>query len=565
MNLLIKVAGLCSVSIAFACSTTKEKPTEQTARQESALVATARFAVIGDYGADNANELAVSNLVKDWTPDFIITVGDNNYNDGAAETIDQNIGKYYASFIHPYSGNYGPGSSVNRFFPSLGDHDWLTPGAEPYLEYFQLPGNERYYDFVWGDVHLFALDTSTTEPDGYTAGSIQAQWLQNALQGSTSPWKVVYLHHSPYSSGEHGGREYMQLWDFKGWGASVVIGGHDHDYERLEIDGLPYIVNGLGGAGYRAMGTPIPGSLVQYTGVHGAQLVEANASAMVLSFYNKFGTLIDQLTLGSVGATVLSRWRASNDASNATYSFHYSANDTFHRVYIDTDENPATGFSNCSIGANYMIEGSRLYSYTGTGSNWSWSQIKTITASIGTSSASWTVARADIGETAYPNGSDVCFEAETSGTPRVTTPKYDHVFSNETGPVHAYYAENDGSNVFYAATFDVSYAQKHAFIDTDLNAATGYPVGGVGADYMVENGSVYDYIGTPPAWGWTSVGASNMSPATGGAIGATSWGFARSLIGETGSGQTSRLVFHGRTSGGAEFVTNPVYVHAFTN
>ena len=34
---------------------------------------------------------------------------------------------------------------------------------------------------------------------------------------------------------------------FAEWGADIVIGGHDHDYERLHRDGIVYIVNGLGG------------------------------------------------------------------------------------------------------------------------------------------------------------------------------------------------------------------------------------------------------------------------------------------------------------------------------
>ncbi|PYV85585.1 MAG: alkaline phosphatase, partial [Acidobacteria bacterium] len=56
---------------------------------------TVRFAVIGDYGTAGQNELDVSSLVKSWNPDFIITVGDNNYPDGWASTIDRNIGQYY--------------------------------------------------------------------------------------------------------------------------------------------------------------------------------------------------------------------------------------------------------------------------------------------------------------------------------------------------------------------------------------------------------------------------------------------------------------------------------------
>jgi hypothetical protein len=43
-------------------------------------------------------------LVKGWKPDFIITVGDNNYPRGSASTIDQNIGQYYHGFIPAYHG-----------------------------------------------------------------------------------------------------------------------------------------------------------------------------------------------------------------------------------------------------------------------------------------------------------------------------------------------------------------------------------------------------------------------------------------------------------------------------
>ncbi len=125
-----------------------------------------KFAVIGDFGLDGSAEADVSTLIHSWKPDFIITVGDNNYPSGAASTIDANIGKYYHDYIFPYIGTYGSGSDINRFFPTLGNHDWYTPNAQPYFDYFTLPGNERYYDFVWGPLHFFALDSDEHEPDG---------------------------------------------------------------------------------------------------------------------------------------------------------------------------------------------------------------------------------------------------------------------------------------------------------------------------------------------------------------------------------------------------------------
>ena len=108
-----------------------------------------RYAVIGDYGKGNQEEEDVANLIKSWKPDLIITTGDNNYPDGEADTIDENIGQYFHEFIHPYKGSYGEGAQQNRFFPSLGNHDWHAKDVQPYLDYFTLPGNERYYDFTW--------------------------------------------------------------------------------------------------------------------------------------------------------------------------------------------------------------------------------------------------------------------------------------------------------------------------------------------------------------------------------------------------------------------------------
>src|SRR5262249_39222888 len=62
------------------------------------------FAVIGDFGEAGQPEADVAALVHSWAPEFVATVGDNNYLDGSAATIDENIGQYYHDFIAPYSG-----------------------------------------------------------------------------------------------------------------------------------------------------------------------------------------------------------------------------------------------------------------------------------------------------------------------------------------------------------------------------------------------------------------------------------------------------------------------------
>lgn len=263
---------------------------------ETPLPQSARFAVIGDYGTGGQPEADVATLIKSWNPEFIITTGDNNYPDGATETIDKNIGQFFSGFIYPYIGSYGEGAQENRFFPSLGNHDWVTDGALPYLDYFTLPGNERYYDFVWGPVHLFAIDSDSREPDGVGRSSQQAIWLQSQLAASTSPWKIVYFHHAPYSSGLHGPVNWMQ-WPFAAWGANAVLSGHDHTYERISRDGIPYFVNGLGGGSIYPIYGVVEGSQARYNADHGAMLVEASDSIIRFRFINRQGEVIDDFEI----------------------------------------------------------------------------------------------------------------------------------------------------------------------------------------------------------------------------------------------------------------------------
>lgn len=262
-----------------------------------------RFAVIGDYGQAGQAEAGVAAMVKRWDVDFIVTVGDNNYPDGAAGTIDQNVGQYYHAYIYPYQGGYGRGAPENRFFPAPGNHDWNTGTLQPYLDYFTLPGNGRYYDFERGPVHFFILDSDPREPDGRSRDSRQAAWLRDRLAGADSPWRLVITHHPPYSSSIRRGGDREMQWPFAGWGASAVLAGHEHFYEGSFQDGIPQFVVGLGGKWsgltpiYRFARQPTPGSRVRYNQDYGAMLVQAGESCINFTFYNRQDELVDSYTL----------------------------------------------------------------------------------------------------------------------------------------------------------------------------------------------------------------------------------------------------------------------------
>jgi hypothetical protein len=255
-----------------------------------------RFAVIGDFGEAGPGVAGVADLIDSWEVDFIITTGDNNYPVGSPKTIDENIGQYFHAYIHPYKGEYGEGAGINRFFPTLGNHDWMWQNAQPYLDYFELPGNERYYQFTWDFIDFFAVSSEWSEPSGIGKDSEQAAWLQDALSASTAAWQVVYFHLAPYTSGYNGPTVHMQ-WPFEEWGADVVFTGHDHHYERLNIGGLTYFVVGLCGGPIYDIPNVFPGSQFRYNRQYGALLVQGTPDEFWFRFYNIEGELIDEFVL----------------------------------------------------------------------------------------------------------------------------------------------------------------------------------------------------------------------------------------------------------------------------
>lgn len=255
-----------------------------------------RFAIIGDYGENNEGERAVAELVNSWQPQFIVTVGDNNYPSGEAETIDENIGQYYSDYIGNYQGKYGEGAVKNRFFPALGNHDWDTNSAKPYLDYFTLPGNERYYDFVKGPIHFFVLDSDSKEPDGIRIDSKQADWLRAQIATSTAPFKIVVSHHPPLSSGVHGSSSALR-WNYADLSVDAVISGHEHSYERLEEDGVSYIINGIGAGLSRPFNPLLESSQAQYNCSGGAMLVEATQSTLRMRLITPDNLVVDDFTL----------------------------------------------------------------------------------------------------------------------------------------------------------------------------------------------------------------------------------------------------------------------------
>jgi tartrate-resistant acid phosphatase type 5 len=248
--------------------------------------AQSRFAIVGDMGSSTA-ATSVAKLIKDRGTEHVFTTGDNCY---GRTPISTQIGSNYSSFV-----------VARRFWPSLGNHDYSDACGNrslAYLAYFNLPGNERYYDVRLGAVHFFVVNSDNREPNGISASSRQAQWFKRRIQASGAPWQVVVMHHPPYSSGEHGSTAAVR-WPFEQWGVDAVLNGHDHNYERILRDDnrdgrkLPYFISGLGGRGKDPIPGNVEGSAFRYSAEFGALFLNASQQQLKFEFRNIRGTVVD--------------------------------------------------------------------------------------------------------------------------------------------------------------------------------------------------------------------------------------------------------------------------------
>jgi hypothetical protein len=213
------------------------------------------YAVIGDYGDDSHGEQLVADMVLGWKPLFIITTGDNDYEDKNGKSIDTNISKYYASYINP-------DLKRNRFFPCLGNHDQsVTERLKVIDEYFRLfpfLHQAENYDFSYGPIHFYSINSGP----GIVKATINTGVLtdlKTKSNAATEPFHLAFFHHPQYSSA-YGT---VALDDhLAGYKLDAVLNGHIHYYERMTdtIRHIEYITIGCSGRNNDKCGSKLDNS-----------------------------------------------------------------------------------------------------------------------------------------------------------------------------------------------------------------------------------------------------------------------------------------------------------------
>jgi hypothetical protein len=216
------------------------------------------FMALGDYGQGTLvqEKVAAQMLERVAQTDLVLTTGDNAYGSGTYRQLQDFVFEVYRELFPQIP-----------FFPTVGNHDYMTDDGAPYFANFFLPQNawneaerEAYWSFDYGPVHFIGLDSE--EAIDREAEDDMIAWAEDDLASTDKPWTVALWHRPAFSGNPDGGgsvtveerlHPLMQR-----HGVALVLMGHQHFYERFhplldgeistfEEGGVTYVITGGGG------------------------------------------------------------------------------------------------------------------------------------------------------------------------------------------------------------------------------------------------------------------------------------------------------------------------------
>jgi acid phosphatase type 7 len=247
-----------------------------------------RFAWMADCRTGTAIHDDIASLIQSAGPRFSLYGGDL-CDDGASYDI------YKDQFFRPNQLALAGGVP---FFNATGNHEeWGTNTRAFTQAPVSTSGNQGYYSFDYGDLHVVVMNY--LDPDGYSAGSPQYDFIAADLAATTKPWIIVICHSPAYASGGHGEDAKMIALTtnvFEPRGVNLVIAGHNHFYQRNLVNGIHHLIIGSAGAPLVDPG-PVGGYVQVSLKTYCYAIFDLTGATMQVHVYNENGAQIDALTL----------------------------------------------------------------------------------------------------------------------------------------------------------------------------------------------------------------------------------------------------------------------------
>ncbi len=259
----------------------------------------------GDGASGEANSTKVTSLIASLQPNLFLYLGDVYENGSPAEFFN-----WYGTTT-----NFGQFRSITD--PTVGNHEYLTSGAAGYFNYWNNIPN--YYSFNAGGWHFISLNSNLGKL-GASGQSAQYQWLQQDLSANAKSCTIVYYHHPLYNIGPEGSTTALAgIWSLLAqYGVSIVLNGHDHDYQRwVPLDGngnpsptgITEFVVGSAGHGLQTI-VNIDGR-VAYSNdtvpaAFGVLLLKLSQSSASFTYQSTNGSILDSGVIPCVNASPVS-------------------------------------------------------------------------------------------------------------------------------------------------------------------------------------------------------------------------------------------------------------------
>ncbi|WP_299801881.1 PKD domain-containing protein [uncultured Shewanella sp.] len=176
--------------------------------------------------------------------DFWMMLGDNAYNDGTIEEYQNAVFNQYPKML-----------KQSPLWPVMGNHDNRTAKVETgtggYYDLFSMPknaeaggvasGQEAYFSFDYGNIHVVVLNSSDREH--YELTGPMDEWLKEDLASTDAEWVIAVFHHPVYGkSGHDSDTEYNMIKMRENFspileehGVDLVMSGHNHFYTRSTL------------------------------------------------------------------------------------------------------------------------------------------------------------------------------------------------------------------------------------------------------------------------------------------------------------------------------------------
>jgi len=265
-----------------------------------------RIGVIGDSGLGEESTLALAEQMVSHDLDFVLHTGDVVY-------LMNNHPEPFEAYAEKYYKPLAPLLHEVPIYPVVGNHDieratlW---GGRPFYYYAFPPfatttfspsdfnGQNQWYAVAYGPIQFLMLDTQTLfGEDGLVE---QTAWLEERLADERFDFSIPVFHVPPYSSGPHKdeGPIVEQIWGhlFVSDQIPVVFSGHEHFYERLEVDGMTYLISGGGSSVLYNMVEQHSQNQVFFREMHFV-LMEIYEDRIEISAITEAGELLDQFNI----------------------------------------------------------------------------------------------------------------------------------------------------------------------------------------------------------------------------------------------------------------------------